>query len=402
MEKTSKLKTNEEIYKVHTDNFLHKIIENKALLRSQISDDENCFKNNPSEKEIKEVSVFYKVPGFHVIGNRSIDLMHNFLESVIHFTMADICNNVIYKQKIMTLKFSNHRIKKFLSNQDELSHTISELKETIVTSPRYVEGHIISLEKLIPQFLLLYKSMYAISSLAYEKVCVLFNIAALQSSVASTQSLESDEGLKTAAKLFQTEELFSETFKLFQKEIFRAFWDKEWIPLDLRTQHFDTEPPAPPCWAPPHTPRASLAKGVVAQTLVKSPVLNNTHVLGPLYSINPLITGKQLGYRGMSEYYQSLVCKNNKQIGEEIARLEFAAEMFKVAQTKSNRLTLFEDYYNKTLRNLTEVKRDNDFIYHERIPDFKSLSPVSKAHVAKLLPLPEKFSSQFQVHDALL
>lgn len=39
--------------------------------------------------------------------------------------------------------------------------------------------------------------------MAYERVCVLFNIGALQSAVAASQSLESDEGLKTAAKLFQ-------------------------------------------------------------------------------------------------------------------------------------------------------------------------------------------------------
>ncbi|XP_076302882.1 programmed cell death 6-interacting protein-like protein AliX [Lasioglossum baleicum] len=248
------------------------------------------------------------------------------------------------------------------------------------------------------------KLSLTISTLAYEKVCVLFNIAALQSSVAAAQSLESDEGLKLTAKLFQqsagifnylktnvmmaiqqeptpdispetlgalsalmlaqaqeifvhkaihdtmkdgiiaklaaqAEELYVDALKLFQKEIFRAFWDKEWVPL---------------------------------------------------------IAGKQAGYRAMTEFYQSLVCKNNKLIGEEIARLEHAVELFKAAQQRSNKPYLFQDYANRAQRNLTEVKKDNDFIYHERIPDIKSLEPVGKASVAKLIPMPEVFSSNFK------
>lgn len=41
------------------------------------------------------------------------------------------------------------------------------------------------------------------TSLAYEKECVLFNIAALQSAVAAIQSTDSDDGLKLALKLLQ-------------------------------------------------------------------------------------------------------------------------------------------------------------------------------------------------------
>lgn len=48
-----------------------------------------------------------------------------------------------------------------------------------------------------------YTYFTALSTISFEKVCILFNIAALQSSVAASQSFDSDEGLKTAAKLFQ-------------------------------------------------------------------------------------------------------------------------------------------------------------------------------------------------------
>lgn len=248
------------------------------------------------------------------------------------------------------------------------------------------------------------KLSLTISTLPYEKMCVLFNIAALQSAVAASQSLDNDDGLKLAAKLFQqsagifnhlkgnvmlaiqqeptpdmspetlgalsalmlaqaqeifvhkaihdtmkdgiiarlasqAEELYAEALKLFQKEIFRAFWDKEWVPL---------------------------------------------------------IAGKQAGYRAMAEFYQSLVCKSKKQVGEEIARLEYAVELFKAAQNRSNKSNLFQDYANKAQRNLNDVKKDNDFIYHERVPDVKSLEAIGKAPVAKLLPLPETFSSGFK------
>nr|CAD7395361.1 unnamed protein product [Timema poppensis] len=244
----------------------------------------------------------------------------------------------------------------------------------------------------------------ALTSLSYEKVCVLFNIAALQSSVAAAQSIESDEGLKLAAKLLQQsagifnhlkgnvmlaiqqeptpdlnpetlgalsalmlaqaqeifvqkaihdrmkdlliaklssqcEELYAEVMKQFQKELLRPLWEKEWIST---------------------------------------------------------VAGKQAAYHGLAEYYGSLVAKDNKLIGEEIARLENAMRLFKEAQTRSGKPSYFQDHANKAQRALTEAKKDNDFIYHERIPDAKSLPSLGKAQPVKLLPVPERLSQNFK------
>ncbi|KAG4067035.1 hypothetical protein HA402_000026 [Bradysia odoriphaga] len=240
-----------------------------------------------------------------------------------------------------------------------------------------------------------------LTSLAYEKVCVLFNIAALQSAVAASQSVESDEGLKVATKLFQQsagifnhlkgitpaaipqeptpdlnpdtlqvlanlmvaqaqeifvvkairdnmkdaviaklawqcEELYAETLRGLQKDSTRSIWDKEWIPT---------------------------------------------------------IAGKQAGFHALTQLYQSLVCRGNKAVGEEIARLQNAVELFKSAQSRAGKPNLFEEYANRAQRNLVESKKDNDFIYNEMIPDIKTLAPPGKALLAKPTALQATFSS---------
>jgi hypothetical protein len=39
------------------------------------------------------------------------------------------------------------------------------------------------------------------------------------------------------------------------------------------------------------------------------------------------VAGKQAAYHGLAEYYQSLVCKADKNVGEEIARLEVSTKL---------------------------------------------------------------------------
>ena len=46
-------------------------------------------------------------------------------------------------------------------------------------------------------------SSSAISSVQYERLCLLFNIGVLQGQIAAAQNFQTDDGLKTAAKMFQ-------------------------------------------------------------------------------------------------------------------------------------------------------------------------------------------------------
>ena len=75
--------------------------------------------------------------------------------------------------------------------------------------------------------------------------------------------------------------------------------------------------------------------------------------------------------------------------------MQHALSLLKVAGERSDQ-ALFYEQTNKATRALEEAKKDNDFIYHERIPDYKNLPAVGKAPVAKATPLPARFSQNFK------
>ncbi|CAH2267985.1 jg8426 [Pararge aegeria aegeria] len=100
------------------------------------------------------------------------------------------------------------------------------------------------------------------------------------------------------------------------------------------------------------------------------------------------VQAKQQTFRGLTQYYQAQVCRANKAVGEEIARLQIAAELLKTMREGSPVYELGA----KAARQLAAAIRDNDFIYHERIPDARSLEPVPRAPVAQALPLQDRWS----------
>ena len=66
------------------------------------------------------------------------------------------------------------------------------------------------------------------------------------------------------------------------------------------------------------------------------------------------------------------------------------------SETRAGQTFIFGDAQKKILRSLQEAEKDNDFIYHAKIPDLTSLTPIVKAAVAKSTPLSSPLSPHFK------
>ena len=182
--------------------------EKKELLRTVENYETDCNAKTPTITGIKEPCVFNGVKGYHVCNNLILDLMHDVFEGTANYTMVNICNDLIFKEKLFSLEFLNQRLQKFDFAQGDISNAVPSIKKehivtkkklkmssgemicftryfgliigdqikednatyqlyilfrkivAIVTSPRIHEGLILNLEILIQDFLSLYKSMY--------------------------------------------------------------------------------------------------------------------------------------------------------------------------------------------------------------------------------------------------
>ncbi|CAG4946407.1 unnamed protein product [Colias eurytheme] len=247
-----------------------------------------------------------------------------------------------------------------------------------------------------------------ISSLAYERMCILFNIAAMQSAIAAQQPLDTEESLKLAAKLLQQS---AGIFAYLKGNIMLAVHQETTPDLNPDTLNALSqlmlaqaqEVIAYKCI------RDEMKDSMVAKVCAQCEELftdalrsMQKDALKNLWERDWLSTmsAKQATFRGLTQYHQAQVCRANKSVGEEIARLRLAGELLRAAPGAGGGRVA--ELAGKAARQLAAASRDNDFIYHERVPEPAALEPVPRAPVAKPLPPQPRWGAAPDLWERLL
>ena len=245
-----------------------------------------------------------------------------------------------------------------------------------------------------------------VSNMGFEKVCLLFNIGALMSNLGAYQGKEStynDISLKQAIKHFQgaagifsalkhtscttanTNEL---TFDL-QSDVLNLL---QYVMIAQAQEAFFYKASNDKMKEQSIARIAAQCEEYYGEVYKQIQALNLSNKTN-LPEWIEVFAMKQEAYKGVAEYYQALVAEQKKDFGEQITRLSKALEYLKLAETKVtiSLTNKFKEIINKATQSLEQIKRDNDFIYHVKIPEHKTLVSISKAVLAKPSNLPETF-----------
>ncbi|KAK6012655.1 hypothetical protein OSTOST_22172, partial [Ostertagia ostertagi] len=122
------------------------------------------------------------------------------------------------------------------------------------------------------------------------------------------------------------------------------------------------------------------------------------------------VTGKMFGFQAISQLHQAGINAEQQEMSEQLSRLGEALKLSEMA-AKYLPAGCLSEQLNSIQKMYTAAKKDNDFIYHERIADFRSLPALPRAALAKALPVTHPISPRFrdmfasvvpvQVHNAM-
>ncbi|CAI9601153.1 unnamed protein product [Staurois parvus] len=244
-----------------------------------------------------------------------------------------------------------------------------------------------------------------LASLGYEKTCVLFNIGALASQIASEQNLDNDEALKAASRYYQ---LASGAFSHIKDTVLSALSREPTVdisPDTMGTLSIIMLAQAQEVFFLKAT-RDKMKDAVIAKLANQAADFYGDAYKQCQYKdtlpkeVYPLLAAKHGIMQAHAEYHQSVMAKQQKKFGEEIGRLQHASDLVKTVFSRYDEYINVKDLSDKIQRALTAAKKDNDFIYHDRVPDLKDLEPVGKAALVKptpvTVPLSQKYSDLFE------
>jgi programmed cell death 6-interacting protein len=108
------------------------------------------------------------------------------------------------------------------------------------------------------------------------------------------------------------------------------------------------------------------------------------------------LAGKQAMFHALSEYHRAEHECNEKNIGEQLARLSKSLELLKIAEQRGGKEIDIKQLTTNVKNAFEKAKKENDYVYHERVPDYKSLGPIDRAPLAKTTPIKFPISDEFR------
>ncbi|VDN96252.1 unnamed protein product [Rodentolepis nana] len=238
---------------------------------------------------------------------------------------------------------------------------------------------------------------------SFDRCCMLFNLAAIQSQIAKGQNLDDDSGLKTAARSFQISAGLFDYVKAMLPSCYSQSptWDMSNEALDGYASLMVAQ--AQECIFT-KAEKDNMKPSIIAKLALQASTLYTAALqVITLPSLKPylpkdwssIIAANAANMEIYAEYYGALAAEAEQSFGEQIFFSIFVflgslVILFKCLQKVlllCKRISGMKDFAAKVEKMRDRAKKDNDLIYHELIPDVKALGSVGVAVVAKKLPV---------------